>query len=237
MMDGYQRALATMVYKFFDRKAGSGISVNEQLAKELRKPVIKKFKRRKVYARFKDNILAEDVAEMESLSSKNKNIKYLLCVIDVFTNYAWVKPLKDKKIKTVLNAFIEIVNESNRKPNKLWVDQGKELYNKLMQESLDNNDILMYSTHNEGNSVIAERFIKTLKVKIYKKRTANYNKSYLPYLNKLIDQYNNTYHHSINKKAINADYSAFTKKIETNPKKSFMLQKKLSKFGMLMLKI
>ena len=169
MMDGYQRALATMVYKFFHRKAGSGISVNEQLAKELRKPVIKKFKRRKVYARFKDNIWAEDVAEMESLSSKNKNIKYLLCVIDVFTNYAWVKPLKDKKSKTVLNAFIEIVNESNRKPNKLWVDQGTELYNKLMQESLDNNDILMYSTHNEGNSVIAERFIKTLKVKIYKK--------------------------------------------------------------------
>ena len=106
---------------------------------------------------------------MESLSSKNKNVKYLLCVIDVFTKYAWVKPLKDKKGKTVLNAFMEIVNESNRKPNKLWVDQGREFYNKLMQEWLDNNDILMYSTHNEGNSVIAERFIKTLKAKIYKK--------------------------------------------------------------------
>ena len=106
---------------------------------------------------------------MESLSSKNKNVKYLLCVIDVFTKYAWVKPLKDKKGKTVLNAFIEIVNESNRKPNKLWVDQGREFYNKLMQEWLDNNDILMYSTHNEGKSVISERFIKALKAKIYKK--------------------------------------------------------------------
>ena len=62
---------------------------------------------------------------MESLSSKNKNVKYLLCVIDVFTKYAWVKPLKDKKGKTVLNTFIKIVNESNRKPNKLWVDQGR----------------------------------------------------------------------------------------------------------------
>ena len=108
-----------MVYKFFDKKTGSGISVNEQLAEELHKPVIKKFKRRKVYARFKDNIWAADLAEMESLSSKNKNVKYLLCAIDVFTKYAWVKPLKDKKGKTVLNAFIEIVNESNRKPNKL----------------------------------------------------------------------------------------------------------------------
>ena len=53
---------------------------------------------------------------------------------DVFTKNIWVKPLIDKKGKTVLNAFIEIVNESNRKPNKLWVDQGREFFNKLMQE-------------------------------------------------------------------------------------------------------
>ena len=106
---------------------------------------------------------------MKSLSSRNKNVKYLLFVIDVFTKYAWVKPSKDKKGKAVLNAFIKIVNESNRKPNKLWVDQGREFCNKLMQEWLDNNDILMYSTHNEGKSVTAERFIKTFKAKIYKK--------------------------------------------------------------------
>ena len=106
---------------------------------------------------------------MESLSSKNKNVKYLLFVIDHFTKYAWVKPMKDKKCKTILNAFIEIVNESNRKPNKLWVDQGRKFYNKLMQEWLHNNDILMYSTHNEGKSVIAERFIKTISLKSIKK--------------------------------------------------------------------
>ena len=77
--------------------------------------------------------------------------------------------LKDNKGKTVLNAFIEIINESNCKRNKLWVDQGRELYNKRMQEWLGNNDILMYSAHNKSKSVIAERFIKTLKAKIYKK--------------------------------------------------------------------
>ena len=71
--------------------------------------------------------------------------------------------MQDKKCKTVLNAFIEILNEFNRSPNKLWVDQGREFYNKLIQEWLDNNDFLMHSTHNEGQSVIAERFIKTLK--------------------------------------------------------------------------
>ena len=123
----------------------------------------------KSLAIFKDNILAADLAEMGSLSSKNKNVRYLLFVIDVFTKYAWVKLLKDKKGKIVLNVFIEIVSESNRKPNILWVDQGKEFYNKLMQEWLDNNDILMYSTHNEGNSVIAERFIEILTLKSIKK--------------------------------------------------------------------
>ena len=115
-----------MLYYFFkDKKRGSVVSVDEQLAEELRKPVTKRFKRRKVYARFKDNICVADLAEMELLSSKNENVKYLLCVIGVFTKYAWVKPLKDKKGKTVLNYFIEIVNESNRKLNKLWVDQGR----------------------------------------------------------------------------------------------------------------
>ena len=87
---------------------------------------------------------------MESLSSKNKNVKYLLCVIDVFIKYSWVKLLKDKKCKTVLKAFIKIGNESNRKPNKLWVDQGREIYNKIMPEWLNSNYILMNSTHNEG---------------------------------------------------------------------------------------
>ena len=92
-----------MVHTCLDKKTGQGINVKEEIAQELRKPVIKKIKRRKVYARFKDNIWAADLAEMESLSSKNKNVKYVLCVIDVFTKCTWVKPLKDKKGKTVLN--------------------------------------------------------------------------------------------------------------------------------------
>ena len=80
---------------------------------------------------------------------------------------AWVKPLKEKNGKTVLNAFTDMVNSSNCKANTLWDDQGREFYNKLMHKWLNNN-MLMYSTHNEGKSVIAERFIRGLKVKIYK---------------------------------------------------------------------
>ena len=78
----------------------------------------------------------------------------------VITKYPRVKPLKVRNVKTDLNAFIEIVNEPNHKPNKLRVDQVRVFYNNLMQEWLDNNDILMYSTHNKGKSVMAERFIK-----------------------------------------------------------------------------
>ena len=83
------------------------MNVNEHLTEELHKLVIKKFKRRKVYARFKDNIWTTDLAEMGSLSSKNKNIKYLLCVIYVFTKYAWIKPLKDKKVKQFLMLLLK----------------------------------------------------------------------------------------------------------------------------------
>ena len=89
-------------------------------------------------------------------------------MIDSFIKYAWIKRLRDKKVKTALNASIEIVNEFDHKPNTLWLDQGREFYNKRMQEWLNNNNILMYSTQNENKSVIAERFIKTLKAKIYK---------------------------------------------------------------------
>ena len=81
--------------------------------------LLKKSKRRQVYTRFKDNICSGDLAKFESLSSKNRNVKYLLYVIDVVTKYVWVKLLKDKKGKTDLNPFIEIVNESNRKLNKI----------------------------------------------------------------------------------------------------------------------
>ena len=122
---------------------------------------------------------------MGSLYSKYKNVKYLLCVIDFFTKYKWVK---DKHGKTVLNAFVEIVNEAKRKPNKLWIDQRNKFYNKFMQEWLGNNYILMDSTYSKGNSVNTERFIITLEAEIYEIMISNDSKSYLSYSNKLVDQ-------------------------------------------------
>ena len=128
--------------------------------------------------------------------------------------------MTDKKSKTVLDGFIKIVSKTNRKPNKLCVDQGREIYIKLMKKFLDDNDILIYSTYNEGKLTIGENFIWTLKSKIYKIMTANDSKSYLYYLDKLVNEYNNAYHRSICKKPIHADYSAFSEEFESNHKAS-----------------
>ena len=138
----------------------SGIGVatgpNYQLANELHRQIIRKFKRRKVYSSFRDNIWGVDLADMQSLSKYNKGIKYLLCAIDLFSKYAWVVPLKDKRGISIVNAFQKII--SKRKPNKIWVDQGGEFYNKFLKRFLKINNIEMYSTYNEGKFVVAERF-------------------------------------------------------------------------------
>ena len=168
--DGYEKELASMVYNFFDKNftvSGTNIPLefNEQLAKELQKPIIINLKKRTVYSRFKDNIWGADLDDMQLISQFNKGFRFWLCVIDIFSKYAWVVPLKDKKGISIVNAFQKILKESDRKPNKIWVDKGSEFYNNFFKKWLKDNDIEMYSIHNEGNSVIAERFIRTLKTK------------------------------------------------------------------------
>ena len=213
--DGYQRGLASMVYKFFDKKAtaepsslersakhimGSGIKKDTTkssslerssliLADELHKHVIKKFNKRKVCSQFKDNIWGVDLADMQSLSKKNKGIKYLLCAIDLYSKYAFVVPLKDKKGISVTNGFNKIIKQSGRKPNKTWVDQGSEFYNHVFKRWLLRNNIIMYSTYNEGKSVVAERFIRTLKNKLYKHMTATGKNVYYDVLDDIVNEY------------------------------------------------
>ena len=122
--DGYQRGLASMAYKFFDKKSKGDcikneIKENQESAKELHKPIIRKFKKRKVYSSFKDNIWGVDLADMQLISNYNKGIRHLLCAIDLFSKYAFVVPLKDKKGVTITNAFQSILDKSKRKPNKI----------------------------------------------------------------------------------------------------------------------
>ena len=152
--------------------ANKEIKQNLQLADKLHKPIIRKIKQRKVYFGFKDNIWGADLADMQLISTFNKGCRVLLCAIDIFSKYAWVVSLKDKKGISIVNAFQKILKESDRKPNKIWVDKGSEFYNNSFKKWLKDNDIEMYSIHNEGNSVVADRFIKTLKTKIYKYMTS-----------------------------------------------------------------
>ena len=119
-----------------------------------------------MYSSFKDNIWGVDLADMQLISKYNKGIRYLLCAIDLFSKYAWSVHLKGKKGTTIVNAFQHISNNSKRKPNKIWVDQGSEFYNNHFKTWLKDNNIEVYSTHSEGKSVVAERFIRTLKNKI-----------------------------------------------------------------------
>ena len=109
---------------------------------------------------------------MQLISKFNKGIRFLLCVIDIFSKYAWVTPLKDKKCITITNAFQKMLDESNPKPNNIRVDKGSEFYNRSMKSWLEKNDIEMYSIHNKRKSVVAERFIRSLKKKIYKYMTS-----------------------------------------------------------------
>ena len=132
-----------MVYKIFyskvtplDKKtvSGKGMENNNILAEELHKPVIKKSNKRKVYSQFRDNIGEVDLADTQSLNKKNKGTKYLLCVIDLFSKYAFVVPLKDKKGISIVNAFNKIIKQSNRKPNKICVDQRSKFYNRVFKK-------------------------------------------------------------------------------------------------------
>ena len=212
-----------MVYKFFDKKsAGSGVvntkltPQNQQLAEELHKPIIRKFEKRKVHAAFKDNIWGADLADMQLLSRYNKEIKFLLCAIDIFSEYAWVIPLKDKKSISIVKAFQSILKQLNRKPNKIWVDKGSEFYNAYFKKWLQDNDIAMYSIHNEEKSVVAERFIRTSKSNIYKYMTSVSKNVHINKLDDIVNEYNNTYHTTIKMKPIdvkNNTYINTSKKI------------------------
>ena len=193
-----------------------------QLAEELQKPIIRKFKKRKVYSGFEDNISGADLANMQLISKFNKGFRFLLCVIGIFSKYAWVIPLKDKKGASIAGAFQKILKESDRGPNEIWVDKGSEFYNNSFKKSLKDNNIGMYSIHNEGKSVAAERFIGTLKNKIYKYMTSISKDLYINKLDDIVDEYNNTYHRTIKMKFIDVKdntYIDFGKKVnDKDPK-------------------
>ena len=167
---------------------------------------------------------------MQLLSKLNKGFRFLLCVIDIFSKYVWIVLLKDKKGICIVNAFQKTLEESDRseakpkgrRPNKIWVDKESESYNNSFKGWLKDNDIYMYSIHNEGKSVIAERFIRTLKNKIYRYMTTISKNVFIDNLDDIVDEYNNTYHKTIKMKPTdvkNNTYLDFEKEVnDKDPK-------------------
>ena len=156
------------------------LKFTNELAEELHKQVSKKFQRRRVNVNGIDEIWSADLIDMQSFSKQNRRIKYLLTVIDVFSKFVWIIHLKRKTGQKVANSLSRILNE--RRPVKMWVDKGREFYEKDVQKLVE-----LYSTQNEKKLCVIERFNCTVKDKIFKYSTANSTRKYIDVLYKLID--------------------------------------------------
>ena len=159
---------------------------------------------------------------MQVISKFNKEFRFLLRVIDIFSNYAWVVLLKDKKGVSIVNAFQKILDKLVRKPKKIWVDKGSKFYNNSFTKRLKDSNIEMYSIHTERKSVVAETFIRTLKKKIYKYMTSVSKNVYIDKLDDIVNECNSTYHRTIKMKSVDVKdntYIDFNKKVnDKDPK-------------------
>ena len=139
----------------------------KELAEELQRPLIKKFNKRIIHSFVVDYIWSAGVTDTQLISKFSKEIRFLLCAIYIFNKYKWIIPLEDKKGIKTNNAFQKFSKESNCKPNKYEQIKAVDSTIDQMNSFLLNNIIERYSAHNERKSVDSERFIRTLKNKIY----------------------------------------------------------------------
>ena len=169
----------------------------KQLAKELLKPKLHRFPRRKIYSPNVDRIWTMDLMVVERYSKQNKNYKYILVVLDLFSRFAWARPLKTKTGKEVTDALKDIFTKSGRKPSRIWSDSGTEFFNSQVQGLLRKNSITLYSTFNEPKASIAERFIRTLRRKLETQYIVTQSTVWINTLQDMIDEYNTDFHRSI----------------------------------------
>jgi transposase InsO family protein len=173
-----------------------------KIAKELHKPVRKHFERRKIITKGINELWAADLLIMTTVSTKiNKGYKYMLNVMDTFTKFAWIEPLKKKNGKSVSEAFTKILEKSKQSPKILHTDAGKEFLNKDFQQVLDKNDIKMYQTFSEIKSSIIERFNRTINQKLKVQFEVNQNTNLIDIIDKILYEYNfKDTHRTIGKK-------------------------------------
>ena len=171
-------------------------SWQEELADELHKPVRRNFRKRRVIVKGIDDIWCSDLVEMQKFAKWNKGYRYLLMVLDVFSKYGWIVPLKNKKGESVEVGFKKIFTEG-RVPKKLWVDKGSEYYNTHVKNLMKSKGVEMYSTENEEKSSVCERWNRTIKTMMWKQFTIQNNTQYLDILPSIVEKYNNRKHTSI----------------------------------------
>ena len=142
--------------------------------------------------------------------------------------------MKDKKGVNIVHAFQKLLDDSKRKPNKIWGHKGSEFYNNYLKKWLQNNDIIMYSTHNEGKSVVAERFVRTIKNKIYKHIPSVSKNVYIDRLDDIVNEYNNAHHKTIKMKPLdvkdNTYINIYKEVNDKNPKSKVGDHVRISKY-------
>lgn len=178
--------------------------MNKKLSEEINKDIKRKFPRLSVYSAGIDDIWSMDIIDMTKWKDYNDNYIYALNIIDVFSKFAWSIPLKNKTSLAILEAFENTIKTSHRKPNYIWVDQGKEFYNKDMKKYLQDNKIKIYSTFSEHKASVIERFNRTQKTILYKNFTSNSTYKWVDYLTEIMNTYNNRVHSTIKMKPIDA---------------------------------
>ena len=185
---------------------------SKEIAKELHKPFRQPTSFRKVITAGKDDLWSIDLVDMKLGKSKkaealtdeekdnitlNNGYRYIFMCIDCFTRYAWAVPMKNKDMGTSWSAFDKIMKESNRKPHKVWSDEGTEFFNKLWEKKLDNLGITLYATGNEKKAVMVERLNKTIKTWMWQIFTEQGDKKWIDIIDELLERYNNRKHSSI----------------------------------------
>lgn len=163
----------------------------------LHKPARRIYERNKVLVSRIDEQWQMDLVDLSSLQKYNNKYRYLLMCIDIFSKYAWSEPIKSKNSSSVLQAFKNILNSTDRKPEKLQTDAGTEFVNQSFQRFLKENNILFFTTASELKASVVERFNRTIKERMFRYFTKNNTYRYLDILPDLLNGYNNTIHRTI----------------------------------------
>ncbi len=171
--------------------------LNEQYTYSMHRPYKHPSVYRKIIASGIDDLWQADLVEMREFSDSNEGYNYLLCVIDCYSKYAWVEPLKTKTGLETSKGFERIFQQSSRCPNNLHFDEGKEFYNAIVKSLLNERDINFYSTFSDKKACIVERFNRTLKSRMWKYFTNKETRKWIDILQQLVDDYNKSFHSTI----------------------------------------